>query len=196
MPLSPRIIAHFEQSGHLKLELAELLSSPIAKSAELIAQALLSEKKVLCCGNGGAAACAQYLASLLLNRYEIERPSLAAIALTADCVTLSAVADDTHFEQVFSRQIMGLGQAQDVLLAINSNGNSANILNAIKAAKDRNILVIAISGGDGGSLIELLDENDIHIGIPHDSPARFMEVSILILHCLCDAIDCILLGVH
>ncbi|MEQ1600356.1 MAG: SIS domain-containing protein [Methylophilaceae bacterium] len=196
MLLSPRIIAHFEQSGRLKLELAELLSSPIAQSAEMIAEALLSEKKVLSCGNGGAAACAQYFASLLLNRYEIERPSLAAMALAADSVTLSAVADDSHFEQVFSRQIMGLGQARDVLLAISSSGNSANILNAIKAAKERDMPVIAISGGDGGSLVELLGENDIHIGVPHDSPARVVEVTVLILHCLCDAVDCLLLGEH
>jgi D-sedoheptulose 7-phosphate isomerase len=196
MPLNTRITAHFEQSGHLKLELADLLATPIAKSADMIAQALLNEKKVLSCGNGGAAASAQYFASLLLNRYEMERPSLATIALSADNITLTSIANDSHFEQVFARQIQGLGQTGDVLLAISASGNSANILNAIKAAKERDMPVIALSGGDGGTLVELLDDKDIHIGVPHDSPIRVQEVYILILHCLCDAVDCLLLGVH
>lgn len=196
MKLTTRISRHFEQSGRLKLELADLLAEPIVKSAEMIVQALLNEKKVLVCGNGGSAANAQYFASRMLNRYEVERPGLAAIALSADNSTLTSIANDSHFEQVFSKQVTALGLAGDVLLAISTKGNSKNVLKAIKAAKERGMHVIAMSGGDGGSLMELLGDQDIHIGVPHDNPSRIQEVYILILHCLCDAIDCLLLGVN
>ncbi len=196
MELTARIAAHFEQSGQLKLDLADLLATPIAKSAEIIVEALLNEKKILSCGNGGSAASAQYFASLMLNRYEMERPGLAAIALCADNTTLTSIANDDNFDQVFSKQVMALGQIGDVLLAISTRGNSKNILSAIKAAKERNMRVIALSGGDGGNLVELLGHKDIHIGVPHDNSSRVQEVYILILHCLCDATDCLLLGVN
>ena len=195
MELSSRISRQFEESGQLKLELADLLAQPIAKSATMIAQALLDEKKVLACGNGGSAANAQYFASRMLNRYEMERPALAAIALNADSVSLTAIANDEHFEHVFAKQVMALGQSGDVLLAMSTSGNSQNIANAIRAAHERSMQVIAFSGGDGGSLVELLANEDIHIGVPHDHPSRIQEVYILVLHCLCDAIDCLLLGV-
>jgi D-sedoheptulose 7-phosphate isomerase len=194
--LTSRISAHFEQSGQLKLALAELLAAPIAQAAELIATALLQEKKVLTCGNGGSAALAQYFASRMLNRYEMERPSLAAIALSADSITLSTIANDGHFDYIYSKQINALGQSDDVLLALSSSGNSPNILQAVSAAKERGMHVIALSGGDGGRLMELLSAQDIHIGVPHDNAARIQEVYILILHCLCDAIDCLLLGAN
>ncbi len=196
MQLKERIAMHFEQSAHLKLEIADLLSGPIVKSAELIVQALLNEKKVLICGNGGASSNAQYFASRMLNHYETERPGLAAVALSADNATLTSIANLGHFEQIFSKQIMALGQAGDVLLVISTSGNSANILKAIDAAKERDMVVIAMSGGDGGRLVELLAERDIHIGVPHDNASRVQEVYILILHCLCDAIDYLLLGVN
>ncbi|MPS49826.1 phosphoheptose isomerase [Methylobacillus sp.] len=194
--LHHRITAHFEESGRLKLELAELLATPIANSAELIVQALLNEKKVLTCGNGGSASNAQYFASRMLNRYEQERPGLAAIALPADISTLTSIANDNHFEQVFSRQITALGHQGDVLLALSTSGSSKNILRAISAAKDAGMYIIAFSGGDGGELVELLTEEDIHIGVPHEHPARIQEVYMLTLHCICDAIDCLLLGVN
>lgn len=196
MELTARISAHFEQSGRLKLELADLLAKPIAQAAEIIVQAFLKEKKVLACGNGGSAANAQYFASRMLNRYEMERPGLAAIALSADTSTLTSIANDDHFDQVFSKQIMALGQAGDVLLAMSTSGNSQNILNAIQAGHERGMHIIALSGGDGGGLVELLGDEDIHIGVPHDNASRIQEVYILILHCLCDAIDCLLLGVN
>jgi D-sedoheptulose 7-phosphate isomerase len=195
MELTARISAHFEQSGRLKLELADLLAKPIAQAAEIIVQAFLNEKKVLACGNGGSAANAQYFASCMLNRYEMERPGLAAIALCADISTLTSIANDDHFEQVFSKQIMALGHAGDVLLALSTSGNSKNILKAIQAAQERGMHIIAMSGGDGGGLVELLKDKDIHIGVPHDNASRIQEAYILILHCLCDAIDCLLLGV-
>lgn len=195
MELTSRISRQFEESGRLKLELADLLAEPIARAATMIAQALLDEKKVLACGNGGSAANAQYFSSRMLNRYEMERPALAAIALNADSVSLTAIANDEHFEHVFSKQVMALGQAGDVLLAISTSGNSQNVANAIRAAHERSMHVIAFSGGDGGTLMELLANEDIHIGVPNDHPSRIQEVYILILHCLCDAIDCLLLGV-
>lgn len=196
MELTARISAHFEQSGRLKLELADLLAKPIAQAAEIIVQAFLNEKKVLACGNGGSAANAQYFASRMLNRYEMERPGLAAIALSADISTLTTIANDDHFDHVFSKQIMALGQAGDVLLAMSTSGNSHNILQAIEAGRERGMHIIALSGGDGGGLVELLRDADIHIGVPHDNAPRIQEVYILILHCLCDAIDCLLLGVN
>lgn len=196
MTLEARISEHFEQSGQLKLELAELLASPIAKAAQVIVDALLQEHKVLACGNGGAAANAQYFASLMLNHYEMERPGLAAIALNADNTTMTSIADENHFEKVYSKQISALGMEGDVLLAISTRGHSKNVLKAITTAQERGMHIIATTGGDGGKVVELLGEHDIHIGVPHDNAARIQETNILILHCLCDAIDCLLLGVN
>ena len=196
MQLTARIGAHFEQSARLKNELAELLAAPIAQAAQLMADTLLKEKKLLACGNGGSAALAQYFASRMLNRYDLERPSLAALALSADSVTLTAIANDEHFSHVYSKQVNALGQAGDVLLALSTSGDSINVLQAIRAAKERGMLVIALTGGDGGGVLELLTDQDIHIGIPHENAARIQEIYLLILHCLCDAIDCLLLGVY
>ncbi len=196
MQLTARISAHFEQSARLKNELAELLAAPIAHAAQLMADTLLKEKKLLACGNGGSAALAQYFASRMLNRYDLERPSLAALALSADSVTLTAIANDEHFSHVYSKQVNALGQTGDVLLALSTSGDSVNVLQAIRAAKERGMLVIALSGGDGGGVVELLTDQDIHIGIPHENAARIQEIYLLILHCLCDAIDCLLLGVY
>ncbi len=196
MTLQNRISTHFEESGQLKLELAALLAAPIANAAEIIVEALLKEQKILACGNGGAAASAQYFASLMLNRFEMERPGLAAIALNADNTTLTSIADENHFEQVFSKQISALGMEGDVLLVISARGTSANIIKAISAAQERGLHIIAMTGGDGGKVVETLGEQDIHIGVPHDSASRIQEAFVLILHCLCDAIDCLLLGVN
>ena len=196
MQLTARISAHFEQSARLKNELAELLATPIAQAAQLMADTLLKEKKLLACGNGGSAALAQYFASRMLNRYDLERPSLAALALSADSVTLTAIANDEHFSHVYSKQVNALGQTGDVLLALSTSGDSINVLQAIRAAKERGMLVIALTGGDGGGVLELLTDQDIHIGIPHENAARIQEIYLLILHCLCDAIDCLLLGVY
>jgi len=196
MTLRSRISTHFEESGQFKLELAGLLAAPIANAAETIVDALLKEQKILACGNGGSAASAQYFASLMLNRFEMERPGLAAIALCADNTTLTSIADENHFEQVYSKQISALGMEGDVLLAICARGTSANIVKAISAAQERGLRIIAMTGGDGGQVIETLGEHDIHIGVPHDSTSRIQEAYVLILHCLCDAVDCLLLGVN
>ncbi|MDR2876320.1 MAG: phosphoheptose isomerase [Methylobacillus sp.] len=196
MNLTSRIHAHFEESARLKLLSAELLASPIAEAATLIVGALLVDKKVLTCGNGGSAALAQYFAARMLNRFDMERPGLAALALSADNPTLTSIANDSGFSQVFAKQILALGHSGDVLLVMSASGNSQNVLDAIMAAHDRDMRVVAMSGGDGGSLMELLSENDIHIGVPHETTARIQEMYLLILHCLCDSIDCLLLGVE
>jgi len=196
MNLIPRIVGHFEESAQLKLVSADLLAPAIAEAAAMIVAALLEDKKVLTCGNGGSAALAQYFAARMLNRFDMERPGLATISLSADNSTLTSIANDSNFSQVFSKQIMALGQPGDILLAMSTSGNSQNVLDAIVAAHERGMSVVAFSGGDGGSLMELLIPQDIHIGVPHENTARVQEMYLLVLHCLCDSIDCLLLGVE
>lgn len=196
MNITARIAAHFEQSAQLQQACAELLSTAIALAAEYLVAAFLAERKVLVCGNGGSAALAQHFAAYMLHRFDLDRPGLAAISLSSDNATLTAIANDTQFEQIFSKQVQALGQENDVLLVMSIGGNSLNILNAVKAAHDRNMRVIALTGGDGGNLLELLQEGDIHIGVPHENAARVQEVNLLTLHALCDAIDSLLLGVE
>jgi len=150
----------------------------------------------LACGNGGSAADAQHFSAELLNRFEMERPGLAAMALTTDTSTLTSIANDYDFDQVFSKQVRALGQPNDLLLAISTSGNSRNVVEAVQAAHDRQMGVIALTGRDGGVIGELLGSEDIHLCVPHASTARIQEVHILCLHCLCDAIDCLLLGVE
>jgi D-sedoheptulose 7-phosphate isomerase len=156
----------------------------------------MNEGKILACGNGGSAADAQHFAAELLNRFEADRPGLAAMALTTDSSTLTSIANDFDFEQVYSKQVRALGQPQDLLLAISTSGNSRNVIEAIQAAHDRQMNVIALTGRNGGMIAELLGPGDIHLCVQHNNTARIQEVHILCLHCLCDAIDCILLGVE
>lgn len=196
MSIITRIATHFEESARLQQACAELLSPAIAQAADHLVATFLNEKKVLVCGNGGSAALAQHFAAYMLHRYDLDRPGLAAVCLTSDNATLTAIANDTQFDQVFSKQVLALGQENDVLLAMSIGGNSRNILNAVNAAHDRGMLVIALTGGDGGDLLELLQEGDIHIGVPHDNAAYVQEGYMLTLHALCDAIDSLLLGVE
>ena len=196
MTISTRIATHFEESAQLQQACAELLSPAIAMAAEHLVAAFLDERKVLVCGNGGSAALAQHFSAYMLHRFDMDRPGLAAINLAADNATLTAIANDTQFEQIFSKQVQALGHENDILLAISIVGNSSNILNAIKSAHDRNMHVIALTGGDGGILMELVQEGDVHIGVPHENAARVQEVNLLTLHALCDAIDSLLLGVE
>ncbi len=196
MDLIRRITGHFNESANLKLALAGELATPIAMAAERMVQCLLAEGKIMACGNGGSAADAQHFAAELLNRFEMERPPLAAIALTTDSSTLTSIANDYHYNEVFSKQVRGLGHSRDVLLAISTSGNSANVIEAIKAAHEREMAVVALTGNGGGQMAELLDGNDVHINVNSKVTARIQEVHILVLHCLCDAIDCVLLGVE
>lgn len=195
MDLIERIGRQFTDSAHLKLQALETLATPIAQAAERIVQCLLADGKVLSCGNGGSAGDAQHFSSEMLNRFEMERPGLAAISLATDTSTLTSIANDYDYDQIFSKQVRALGHAGDCLLAISTSGKSPNVLEAIHAAHEREMTVIALSGKSGGQLPDLLTINDIHICVPSDSTARIQEVHLLTIHCLCDAIDCLLLGV-
>lgn len=194
MDLIHRISQQFTDSAHLKLQALEVLADPIAQAAERMVTCLMSEGKIMACGNGGSAADAQHFAAEMLNRFERDRPGLAAIALTTDSSTLTSIANDYAFEQVFSKQVRALGQPNDLLLAISTSGNSRNVVDAIHAAHDRELSVIALTGGGGGQIAETLYHSDLHLCVPSTVTARIQEVHLLTLHCLCDAIDFLLLG--
>ena len=192
--LVQRVAAHFADSAKLKSEAATVLGEPIARAAIVLAQALKAGGKVLACGNGGSAADAQHFAAELVNRFEAERPPLAAVALTTDSSNLTSIANDYAWEQVFAKQLRALGRRGDVLLAISTSGNSANVIEALAAAHDIGVRVIALSGKGGGKMAALLARDDVHICVPHQNTARIQEVHLLVLHCLCDAIDHQLFG--
>jgi D-sedoheptulose 7-phosphate isomerase len=196
MDLIQRINQHFAESAKVKTEAAAVLAEPLSRAAERMVQCLMNDGKILACGNGGSAADAQHFAAELLNRFEMERPGLAALALTTDSSTLTSIANDYDYDQVFSKQVRALGQPNDLLLAISTSGNSRNVLEAVQAAHDRQMGVIALTGKSGGIMGKLLAREDIHLCVPHPNTARIQEVHILCLHCLCDAIDCMLLGVE
>ena len=196
MPLHDRIHGHFLASAQLKLGAAAMLSPVIEQAAQAIVQCLTQGGKVLVCGNGGSAADAQRFASAMINRFEHERPGLAAIALTTDSSTLTSIANDSSYQQVFARQVKALGLPGDMLLAICTSGNSPSVLEAVAAAHTRGMSVIALTGDNGGRLAEQITDADVYICVPAESTARIHEVHLLIIHCLCDAIDSVLLGVE
>jgi D-sedoheptulose 7-phosphate isomerase len=189
-----RIQQHFRDSAAVKLEALEVLSMPIAAAVDTMFGALANGNRILACGNGGSAADAQHFAAELIGRFERERPGLPAIALTTDTAVLTAIGNDYTFEQIFSKQIRAQGQPGDVLLAISTEGSSANVLAAIEAAHEREMVVVALSGKGGGRMEEVLADTDIHICVPSERTARIQEVHLLTLHCLCDGIDAMLLG--
>lgn len=172
------------------------MAAPIAQAIEAMTSSLINNGKVLACGNGGSAADAQHFAAELVNRFEMERPPLAAVALTTDSSILTSIGNDYDFVQIFSKQVRALGQPGDILLAISTSGNSPNVIDAIAAAHEREMRVIALTGKGGGKIGELLSPEDIHLCAPSDRTARIQEVHLLVLHCLCDGIDCLLLGVE
>jgi D-sedoheptulose 7-phosphate isomerase len=192
--LVDRIAAQFNESAHLKLSAAAVLGAPLAAAAVLLADCLRAGGKVLACGNGGSAADAQHFAAELVNRFERERPPLACVALTTDTSTLTSIANDYDYGQVFSKQVRALGRRGDALLAISTSGNSANVIEAMRAAAELGIRVVALTGGGGGRMAALVGGEDVHVCVPHKTTARIQEVHLLALHCLCDAIDLQLFG--
>ena len=196
MDLITRISENFSESAHLKLQAMDALAGPIAAAAGRMVQCLKNDGKILSCGNGGSAADSQHFAAEMLNRFEMERPGLAAMALTTDTSTITSIANDYDYDQVFSRQVRALGRAGDLLLAISTSGNSRNVVAAAQAAHEAQMGVVALTGRNGGRLGEVLLPADIHICVPAQSTARIQEVHLLTLHCLCDAIDCLLMGVE
>ncbi|MDH4106912.1 MAG: phosphoheptose isomerase [Gammaproteobacteria bacterium] len=194
MDAETRVREHFAESISTKQAAADAVSASIAIAGQLMGQALLDDGKILSCGNGGSAGDAQHFSSELLNRFEMERPGLPAIALTTDSSTLTSIANDYAYEDIFAKQVRALGRGNDILLAISTSGNSENVNRAIVAAHERGMRVIALSGRDGGRMAGLLSGEDVEIRVPAKRTARIQEVHLLVIHCLCDLIDTALLG--
>jgi len=194
MDLVPRISQHFQDSAQTKLDAAPVLAGPIARAVELMVASLAAGGKIMACGNGGSAADAQHFAAELINRFEVERPPLAAIALTTDSSTLTSIANDYRYEDVFAKQVRAHGHPGDVLLAISTSGNSPSVLEAIAAAHEQEVSVVALTGREGGRVPALLRQDDVHLCVPAQRTARIQEVHLLTLHCLCDGIDTLLQG--
>lgn len=194
MDLLTRTLQLFQDSIETKQQATDSLPTVIVAASQLMVQALVNGHKILACGNGGSAGDAQHFAAELINRFERERPGLPAIALTTDSSVLTSIANDYDYQEVFSRQVRALGQAGDVLLAISTSGNSANVSEAVDAAHDRQMNVVFLSGRDGGSIAPLLWPEDTEIRVPSDVTARIQEVHLLAIHCLCDLIDQQLFG--
>lgn len=189
------IKAIFDDSIATKQAALAAMPETLAQAVDILVQALKSGNKVLSCGNGGSAADAQHFSSELLNRFQHDRPGLPAIALTTDASTVTSIANDYAYDEIFSRQISSLGQAGDILLAISTSGNSANVVQAIKTSHERGMRVIAMTGNQGGKMAALLTSQDVELRVPSTVTARIQEVHLLILHVLCSRIDAILFGV-
>ena len=194
MDAETRVREHFAESIATKQAAVDAISGSIAAAGDLMSRALLEEGKILSCGNGGSAGDAQHFSSELLNRFEMERPGLPAMALTTDSSTLTSIANDYAYEDIFAKQVRALGKSNDVLLAISTSGNSENVNRAIVAAHERNMRVVALSGRDGGRMAGLLADDDVEIRVPAMRTARIQEVHLLAIHCICDLIDTTLLG--
>ncbi|MFT6328268.1 MAG: DnaA initiator-associating protein [Bermanella sp.] len=179
----------FTESIQTKIAAAEELPIPIEKAANMMVRALINGNKILSCGNGGSAGDAQHFSSELLNRYERDRPSLPAMALTTDSSTITSIANDYSYDEIFSKQIKALGQPGDILLAISTSGNSRNVINAMEAALGRDMTIVALTGKDGGEMAGFLSENDVEIRVPSSRTARIQEVHLLVIHNLCESID-------
>jgi D-sedoheptulose 7-phosphate isomerase len=194
MDAETRVREHFAESIATKQASTEPLALPVARGGQIMAQSLLDDGKILSCGNGGSAADSQHFSSELLNRFEMERPGLPAMALTTDSSTVTSIANDYSYEDIFAKQVRALGRQNDVLLAISTSGNSENVCRAISAAHERGMKVVALTGRDGGRMEALLGDDDVEIRVPTTRTARIQEVHLVVIHCLCDLIDTTLLG--
>jgi D-sedoheptulose 7-phosphate isomerase len=194
--LEQRIQQQFFDSADLKYAAAEHLTRPVADASHALIGAITSGAKVLVCGNGAGAGIAQHLAAQLVGRFERERPGLAALCLAADATMLTALGRDDGFEQLFAKQVLALGHPGDVLVVLSEDGQQPNLLAAVEAAHDKEMSVIALTGRAGGAMAAALHDTDMHICVPHDRPARVHELHLLVVHCLCEAVDLQLLGDH
>lgn len=180
---------NFTESIQTQIAATEAISGAIEQAGIMMVQCLLAGNKMLACGNGGAAGHAQHFCSQLLNRFEAERPSLPAISLVSGSITITSVANDSQYDELFSKQIRALGNNGDILVAISTTGNSRNVIKAVESAVSRDMPIIALTGGDGGDIAGLLGENDVEIRVPSSRTARINEVHLIVLHCLCEIID-------
>ena len=194
MDLAAHLKQHFDEGIELRTRMAQTLPREIARAGEALAAALKSGRKALACGNGGSAADSQHFAAELVGRFERERPGLPAIALTTDSSALTAIANDYDFDRVFSKQVEALGNAGDVLLAISTSGNSKNVVEAMKAAQARDLVVIALTGRDGGAMAKMLRPRDFHLNVAHQRTMRVQEIHLLVVHCLCEVVDNVIFG--
>lgn len=194
MSIEQRIRDHFADSAKTKLAAVDAMAAPIAAAVDVMVKSLQADGKIMACGNGGSAGDSQHFSAELLNRFERERRPLAAIALSTDTSTLTSIANDYSYQEVFSKQVYALGRKGDVLLAISTSGNSPNVMEAMKVAKEKGIRIVALTGKGGGKMAALLGPDDIHLCVPADRTARIQEVHLLVIHCLCDGIDQTLLG--
>lgn len=190
--MQDRIKACFTESIQTQIAAAEALPDAISRATEIIVQALLNGHKVLSCGNGASAANSQHFNATMINQFENERPSLPAIALSADNVMLSAKGNDLQLDEIYAKQVRAIGQVGDVLLAISANGNCKDIVKAVEAAVTRDLAIVALTGVDGGVLAGLLSPQDVEIRIPSRRQARIQEMHMLTVNCLCELIDCTL----
>jgi len=185
-----KIKQHFNESIHTKIMAADVLGEAILHAANVIVQCLLNNNKILACGNGGSAAIAQQFVAIMLNRFNTDRPSLPAVSLAMPISTLTSIAEDSHYSDIYTKPLQALGQPGDVLIIFSPHGNSKNILDAIEVAHQRDLKIIALTGCDGGEVATLLNYNDdVEIRVPAESRARIDETHLLITHCLCDVID-------
>jgi D-sedoheptulose 7-phosphate isomerase len=191
--LEQRIEGHFKDSIAVKSKAMEIMPQSIADAIGLMYEALSAGKKILACGNGGSAADAQHFAAELVGRFERERKELPAIALTTDTSIITAIGNDYSFDVIFSKQVRALGQPGDILMGISTSGNSGNIIEAINAAHEKGMSIIALTGKDGGKIGQLLKAGDVNLCVPADRTARIQETHLLLLHCLCDGVDHLIL---
>jgi D-sedoheptulose 7-phosphate isomerase len=194
MDLTAHLRTHFEEGAELRTRMAKTLPAEIARAGEALAAALKSGRKALACGNGGSAADSQHFAAELVGRFERERPGLPAVALTVDTSALTAIANDYDYDRVFSKQVEALGMAGDVLLAISTSGNSKNVVEAVRAAQAKGLVVIALTGRDGGAMAKMLRPGDFHLNVAHPRTMRVQEMHLLAIHCLCEVVDNVLFG--
>ncbi|HSN21225.1 MAG TPA: phosphoheptose isomerase [Usitatibacter sp.] len=194
MDLTAHLRTHFEEGIELRRRMAESLPSQVARAGEALAAALKSGRKALACGNGGSAADSQHFAAEMVGRFERERPGMPAVALTVDSSALTAIANDYDWDRVFAKQVEALGSPGDVLLAISTSGNSKNVVEAIRAAQAKGLVVIALTGRDGGAMGAMLRPADFHLNIAHPRTMRVQEMHLLVIHCLCEVVDNVIFG--
>jgi len=194
MDLTAHLKLHFDEGVELRRKMAETLPAEIARAGTALATAMKVGRKALACGNGGSAADSQHFAAELVGRFERERPGLPGIALTVDTSALTAIANDYDYDRVFSKQVEALGTAGDVLLAISTSGNSKNVIEAIRSAQAKGLVVIALTGKDGGAMGKMMGPRDFHLNVSHPRTMRVQEVHLLVIHCLCEVVDNVLFG--